>query len=190
MKFQCISNTPENHKKDSQSHQNEVPRGSWSHQNNENSEKVKSNENTRIYNTFEGLGHQNLQEFPFKNQQKTWLLSKRDFGLLTSEKIWKCDPEWSPMGDPKSIKNLYSMGTESATCAIRRSNIAFLRTPEHVNLCQMIPSGFSLSLGWADHFHEAPQTITEYSWLPLRLTHVVLRIPGYSWEFVSISMDS
>ena len=57
--------------KTSQSHQNEVPRGTQSRQNNENSEKVKSNENINIYNTFEGLGHQNSQEFPFKNQQKT-----------------------------------------------------------------------------------------------------------------------
>ena len=66
---------------------------------------MKSNENTSICYTFEGLGHQNSQEFPFKNQQKTWLLSKCDFGLLKSEKIWKSDPEWSPIGDPKSIKN-------------------------------------------------------------------------------------
>ena len=91
--------------KTSESHQNEVPRGTQSRQNHENSEKVKSNENINIYNTFEGLGHQNSQEFPFKNQQKTWLQSKCDFGLLKSEKIWKSDPEWSPMGDPKSIKN-------------------------------------------------------------------------------------
>ena len=91
--------------KTSQSHQNEVPRGTQSRQNNENSEKVKSNENINIYYTFEGLGHQNSQEFPFKNQQKTWLLSKCDFGLLKSEKIWKSDPEWPPMGNPKSIKN-------------------------------------------------------------------------------------
>ena len=91
--------------KTSQSHQNEVPRGTRSHQNNENSEKVKSNENTSIYITFEGLGHQNSSEFPFKNQQKTWLLSKCDFGLLKSEKLWKSDAEWPPMGNPKSIKN-------------------------------------------------------------------------------------
>ena len=161
---------------------------------------MKSNENIDMYNTCEGLGHQNSREFPFKNQQKTWLQSKCDFGLLKSEKIWKSDPEWSPMGDPKSIKNLYSMGTESAVCAMSRSkygfiNIpeyvwmvfnhhayafelickysksfltirsssAFLRTPEHVKLCQMIPNWFSLSLGWAHHFHQAPKTVTEYS---------------------------
>ena len=57
--------------KTSQSVQNEVPRGTRSHQNNEESEKVKSNENTCIYHTFEGLGHENSAEFPFKNQQKT-----------------------------------------------------------------------------------------------------------------------
>ena len=57
--------------KTSQSHQNEVPRGTQSRQNNENSEKVKSNENINIYSTCEGLGHQNSQEIPFKNQQKT-----------------------------------------------------------------------------------------------------------------------
>ena len=91
--------------KTSQGHQNEVPRGTWSHQNNENVEKVKSNENTRIYHTFERLGHQNSREFPFKNHQKTWLQSKCDFELFKSEKIWKSDAEGSPMGDPKSIKN-------------------------------------------------------------------------------------
>ena len=57
--------------KTSQSHPNEVPRGTQSRQNNENSEKVKSNENIDIHYTFEGLGLQNSQEFPFKNQQKT-----------------------------------------------------------------------------------------------------------------------
>ena len=45
----------------------------------------------------------------------------------------------------------------------RRSNSAFLRTPEHVKICQMIPNGFSLSLGWADHFPEAAKTVNEYS---------------------------
>ena len=57
--------------KTSQSHQNEVPRGTQSRQNNENVEKVKSNENTYIYYTFERLGHQNSRELPFKNHQKT-----------------------------------------------------------------------------------------------------------------------
>ena len=47
--------------KTSQSHQNEVPRGTQSRQNNENSEKVKSNENINIYYTFKRLGHQNSQ---------------------------------------------------------------------------------------------------------------------------------
>ena len=93
--------------KTSQSHQNEVPRGSQSRQNNENSEKVKSNENISIYYTFEGLGHQNSPEFPYRNQQKTWLQSKCDFGLFKSEKIWKSDPERSPMGDPKSTPNCW-----------------------------------------------------------------------------------
>ena len=91
--------------KTSKSVQNEVPRGTWSHQNNENVEKVKFNENTCIYNTFERLGHQNSREFPFKNHQKTWLQSKCDFELFKSEKIWKSDADGSPVGDPKSIKN-------------------------------------------------------------------------------------
>ena len=93
--------------KTSQSHQNEVPRGTQSRQNNENSEKVKSNENINIYNTLEGLGHQNSPEFPCRNQQKTRLQSKCDFGLFKSEKIWKSDPERSPMGDPKSTPNCW-----------------------------------------------------------------------------------
>ena len=91
--------------KTSQGHQNEVPRGPRSHQNNENVEKVKSNENHSIYYTFERLGHQNSREFLFKNHQKTWLQSRCDFELYKSEKIWKNDAEGSPMGDPKSIKN-------------------------------------------------------------------------------------
>ena len=93
--------------KTSQSHQNEVPRGTQSRQNNENSEKVKSNENIYIYSALEGLGHQNSPEFPCRNQQKTWLQSKCDFGLFKSEKIWKSDPERSPMGDPKSTPNCW-----------------------------------------------------------------------------------
>ena len=71
------------------------------------SEKVKSNENINIYYIFEGLGHQNSPEFPCRNQQKTWLQSKCDFGLFKSEKIWKSDPERSPMGDPKSTPNCW-----------------------------------------------------------------------------------
>ena len=76
-----------------------------------------------------------------------------------STKFTKIHRNWIPLGTSKSIKNLYSMGTESATCAIRRSNSAFLRSPEHVKVCQMIPNGFSLSLGWADHFAEAAKTV-------------------------------
>ena len=71
MNFQYTNKSPKWGPKTSKSVQNEVPRGTQSRQNNENSEKVKSNENTSIYNTFEGLGHQNSQEFPLKNQQKT-----------------------------------------------------------------------------------------------------------------------
>ena len=66
-------------------------------------------------------------------------------------------------GGPKIHQKPVQHGTESATCAIRRSNSAFLRTPEHVKVCQMIPNGFSLSLGWADHFPEAAKTVNEYS---------------------------
>ena len=105
MNFQYTNKSPKWGPKTSKSVQNEGPRGTWSHQNNENVEKVKSNENTCICNTFERLGHQNSREFPFKNHQKTWLQSKCDFELFKSEKIWKSDAEGSPMGDPKSIKN-------------------------------------------------------------------------------------
>ena len=90
---------------DPQNHKNEVPRGTQSHQNNEHSEKVKSNENINIYNTVEGLGHQNSAEVLFKNHRKTCLQSKCDCWPFKSEKIWKSDPEWPPMGDPKSTKN-------------------------------------------------------------------------------------
>ena len=69
--------------------------------------------------------------------------------------------QWGTQNPSK--KKLYSMGTESATCASRRSNSAFPRTPEHVKVCQIIPNGFSLSLGWADHFPEAAKTVNEYS---------------------------
>ena len=82
----------------------------------------------------------------------------------TYQKVTQNGLQWGTQNPPKIIKNhLYSMGTESATCAIRRSNNAFLRTPEHVKVCQMIPNGFSLSLGWADHFPEAAKTVNEYS---------------------------
>ena len=103
---------------DHQNHKNEVPRGTQSHQNNGNSEKVKSNENINIYYTFEGLRHQNSPEFPFKNQQNTWLQSKWDFGLFKSEKIWKSDPEGSPMGDPKSIKNHWKSILAPSGCTL------------------------------------------------------------------------
>ena len=89
---------------DPQNHKNEVPRGTQSHQNNKHSEKVKSNENINIYNTVEGLGHQNSAEVLFKNHRKACLQSKCDCWPFKSEKIWKSDPEWPPMGDPKSTK--------------------------------------------------------------------------------------
>ena len=69
MNFQYTNKSPKWSPKTSQSVQNDVPRGTGSHQNNENVEKVKSNENTSIYNAFERLGHQNSREFPFKNHQ-------------------------------------------------------------------------------------------------------------------------
>ena len=71
MNFQYTKKSPKWSPKTSQSHQNEVPRGLRSRQNNENSEKVKSNENMHIYRTFEWLGHQHSPEFPFESQQKT-----------------------------------------------------------------------------------------------------------------------
>ena len=96
--------------KTTQGHQNEVPRGTWSHQNNENVEKVKSNENTCIYCTFERLGHQNSREFPFKNHQKTWLQSKCDFELFKSEEIWKMMQkglQWETQNPSKITKNQF-----------------------------------------------------------------------------------
>ena len=76
--------------------QNEVPRGIWSHQNKENVEKVKSNENTTIYYTFDRLGHQKSADFPLKNHQKSCLQSKHVFWCLTWQEISKSDPKWFP----------------------------------------------------------------------------------------------
>ena len=104
--------------KTSKSHQNDVQTGTWNHQIHEKVKKVKSNENMTIYYTFEGLGHQNSPEFPFKNQQKTWLQSKCHFGLFKSEKIWKSAPEGSPMGDPKSIKNHWKSILVPSECTL------------------------------------------------------------------------
>ena len=91
--------------KTSQSDQNEVPRGTQSGQNNEISEKVKSNENINIYYTFERSDHQTSQDFPIKINQNSCMQSKQAFVHFKSQTIWKSNPKWSPEGDPKSIKN-------------------------------------------------------------------------------------
>ena len=91
--------------KTSKSVQNEVPRGTWSHQNNEKVEKVKSHENSSIYCTFERLDHQKPRDFPIKMNQNSCMQSKQAFVHFKSQIIWKSNPKWSPEADPKSIKN-------------------------------------------------------------------------------------
>ena len=66
---------------------------------------MKSNENLSIYYVFERLGHHESANFPIKNHQKSCLQSKHAFWHPKSQKISKSDLKWSPMGDPKSIKN-------------------------------------------------------------------------------------
>ena len=104
--------------KTSQSHQNDVPRATQSRQNIESCENMKSNENIYIYYTFEGLGHQNSPELPFNNQENTWLQSTCDLGLFKSVNIWKSDPEQSPMGDQKSIKNRWKSILVPSECTL------------------------------------------------------------------------
>ena len=91
--------------KTSKSVQNEVPRGTWSHQNHEKVEKVKSHENISIYYTFERSDHQKSQDFPIKINQNSCMQSKQAFVHFKSQTIWKSNPKWSPERDPKSIKN-------------------------------------------------------------------------------------
>ena len=66
---------------------------------------MKSHENINIYHTFERWRHHKSQGFQFKNHHKGCLRSRCDFGHFKSNKISKSDPEWPPMGDPKSITN-------------------------------------------------------------------------------------
>ena len=63
---------------DPQSIQNEVQTNTKNHEIQENIKKVKSHENTAIYNTSEGLGHQKSADFLFKSHQKSRLQSKHD----------------------------------------------------------------------------------------------------------------
>ena len=91
--------------KTSQSVQNEAPRGTWSHQNNENVEKVKFHENINIYYTFDWLGHQKSADVLSTNLQKSCLQSKHLFWCFKWREISKSDPTWSPKGDPESTKN-------------------------------------------------------------------------------------
>ena len=48
--------------------QNEVQTGTWNHQVHEKVKKMKYNENTFIYNTFDRLGHHKSADVPFKNR--------------------------------------------------------------------------------------------------------------------------
>ena len=105
MNFQYTNKSPKWSPKTSKSVQNEVPRGTWSHQNNEKVEKVKSHENISIYCTFERLDHQKSQDFPIKINQNSCMQSKQAFVHFKSQIIWKSDPKWSPERDSKSIKN-------------------------------------------------------------------------------------
>ena len=96
--------------KTSQSHQNEVPRATQSRQNIESSEKVKSNENISnfvIYNTFEGLGHQNSPEFAFNNQENMQLLKFPMIAILQIFQIHlvcKSTVNWLPEGPAAGAK--------------------------------------------------------------------------------------
>ena len=91
--------------KTSKSVQNEVQTGTWNHQIHEKVKHMKSNENQSIYNVFERLGRHESANFPIENHHKSCLQSKHAFWHPKSQKISKSDPKWSPMGDPKSIKN-------------------------------------------------------------------------------------
>ena len=151
MNFQYTKKSQKWAPRTSQSHQNEVPRGTQSRQNNENSEKVKSNENINIYSTSEGLGHQNSPEFPCRNQQKTWLQSKCDFGLFKSEKIWKSDPERSPMGDPKSTPNCWKSILVPSECILAPNGHQNNEHDWSTNPVRNILCSFTLCIGMQWH---------------------------------------
>ena len=112
MSVQWPKKSPKWYPKPSKSHQNELQTGSWSHQNCGSPEKVKSHENVCIYHIFKRWGHQKSSDFQFKNHQKECLRSKCDFGHFKSDEISKSDPEWSPMGDPKSMENRWNSTLE------------------------------------------------------------------------------
>ena len=83
---------------------NEVQTGTWNHQNQQKA-KTWNLTKTIVFYVFERLGHHESANFPIKNHQKSCLQSKHAFWHPKSQKISKSDPKWSPMGDPKSIKN-------------------------------------------------------------------------------------
>ena len=81
---------------------NEVQTGTWYHQSHWNDKNMTSNENHSIYDVFERLGDHESANFPIKNHQKPCLQSKHAFWHPKSQKISKSDPNWSPMGGPKT----------------------------------------------------------------------------------------
>ena len=135
--------------KTSKSVQNEVPRGTWSHQNNEKVEKVKSHENISIYYTFERLDHQKSQDFPIKINQNSCMQSKQAFVQFESQKIWKSDPKWSPEGDPKSTKNHEKsiLGPSRAPLCASLLNLITKMVPKDLQTHQKLPSG-DLNMKW------------------------------------------
>ena len=85
--------------------QNEVPRGTWNHQNQQKAKNIKSNENHSIYCVFEGLGHQKSVDFPINDHQNPCLQSKHAFGHLKSHQISESCQKVSQMRCPKYIRN-------------------------------------------------------------------------------------
>ena len=121
--------------------QNEVSKGAWNHQNQENIRKVKSKENNTIYNVFERLGHQKSTDFPIKNHSESCLQSKHAFWRLGSHKIWKSDPRMVPKGHPKFIKNRYKSSLGHSR--------ALLNEPWHQMITKLMPKWSPRTPKWS-----------------------------------------
>ena len=117
-----------------QSDQNEVQTSTWSHSNQEITRKAKPNENLRIYNVFERLGHQNSAKFPIKSHEESCLQSKHAFWCLKSHKLWKSDSKVIPTGDPEIIKNRWK--------SVLGHSRTVLSAPLHPLVTKMVPKWY------------------------------------------------
>ena len=110
MNFQYTNKSPKWSPQTSKSVQHEVPGGTWSHQNNENIEKVKSNENTKFSIVVRGWDiriHDNYHSEIIKTRDCNPNVILNCSNQRTYEKVMQKGLQWETQNPSKITKNQF-----------------------------------------------------------------------------------